>query len=173
MSSTNSEIPFALKKDYMGVLTIDGNNKDCPESLDIFIKKLDEGFDMIQGSRFIKGGIHKNTPILRYLAIRLIHSPILSLFSGFYWTDTTQGYRGYSRRLLTSNKLRIFRKVFSGYELLPFLNYASPKNYFKCIEVPTKRNYPKNNIPTKIKGFNAKINLLKILFNTITGKYDI
>ena len=43
----------------MGVLTIDGNNKDCPESLDIFIKKLDEGFDMIQGSRFIKGGFIK------------------------------------------------------------------------------------------------------------------
>ena len=44
-------ISYALGRGYAGVLTIDGNNKDSIESVPLFIKKLREGYDLVQGSR--------------------------------------------------------------------------------------------------------------------------
>lgn len=164
---------FGITKLYKGIITIDGNNKDCPLSIINFIKKLEDGYDFVQGSRFIKGGQHKNTPFIRYLAIRLIHAPILSIFSGFFWTDTTQGYRAYSANLILSRELEIFRNQFTNYELLPYLNFSAPKNNFKCIEVPTKRVYPSNAVPTKIRGFNSHLHLILILIKICAGFYSV
>ena len=44
---------WALKRGYTGIITIDGNNKDSIEDVPKFIDKLKEGYDLIQGSRFI------------------------------------------------------------------------------------------------------------------------
>ena len=68
---------FALDEEYKGFITIDGNNKDDPNLVIDFIKYLDEGYDFIQASRFIKNGKGINTPLLRYLAIKYIHAPTL------------------------------------------------------------------------------------------------
>ena len=38
----------------------------------------------------------ENTPLSRWIAIRLIHAPLCSLASGKWWTDSTQRFRGYS-----------------------------------------------------------------------------
>ena len=91
---------FALIQGYEGIVTIDGNDKDDPQAVPAFINALKDGHDFVQASRFIAGGIEENTPWKRRLAIRLIHAPLLRLASGFPWTDTTQGFRAYSRRLL-------------------------------------------------------------------------
>lgn len=112
---------FALEQGYKGVVTIDGNDKDDPEVIPEFITALRNGVDFVQGSRFIRGGVAENTPKSRDLAIRLIHAPCLSLASGFKWTDTTQGFRAYSRELLLDSELAIFRDIFSTYELLAYL----------------------------------------------------
>lgn len=56
---------WALERGYKGVITIDGNNKDSIEDVPHFINKLEEGYDLIQGSRFIKGGRAINTPFIR------------------------------------------------------------------------------------------------------------
>ena len=45
---------WALQRKYKGIITIDGNNKDSIEDVPKFIKKLEQGYDFIQGSRFIK-----------------------------------------------------------------------------------------------------------------------
>jgi glycosyltransferase involved in cell wall biosynthesis len=163
---------FALKNNYDGILTIDGNGKDDPSSLSQFVNKLNEGYDFIQASRFIIGGIAKNTPVQRYFAVKYIHAPILSLFSGFKWTDTTQGYRAYSRRVLEDDRISIFRNIFSQYELLAYLSYRIPKLGYKCLELPTSRTYPIGEVPTKINGIAGNINLLKVLFYACLGKYN-
>jgi hypothetical protein len=82
---------FALKSGYKSIITIDGNNKDDPATIPAFLDALANGTDFIQASRFIPGGQQENTPLIRNLAIRLIHAPVLSLASGYPWTDTTQG----------------------------------------------------------------------------------
>ncbi len=163
---------FALDKGYDGIITIDGNNKDKPEPIIEFISALKNGFDFVQASRFVKGGVGINTPMSRWLAIKYIHAPILSLFSGFRWTDTTQGFRGYSRRMLLDEKISLFRDVFQEYELLAYLNYRAPILNFKCIEIATTRIYPNGIVPTKIKGINGQIKLLTTLFATCFKKYN-
>ena len=84
------------KKDYKSMITIDGNAKDNVKDIFKFIEKLENGFDYVQGSRYIKGGISKNTPLDRYLGTRFIHAPIMSFFSKNRFTDTTNGFRAYS-----------------------------------------------------------------------------
>ncbi len=164
---------FALENKYNGLITIDGNNKDDPSSIPQFIKLLKEGFDFIQASRFINGGYHKNTPIHRTLGIKLIHAPILSFFSGFKWTDTTQGFRGYSSKVLSDKKIKIFRSIFKTYELLAYLSYIIPKYGYKCIEVPTTREYPLGKNPTKINGFIENFKIFMILLKTCLGRYNV
>ena len=164
---------FALQQGYPGIVTIDGNNKDDPDPIPAFIQALKSGYDFVQASRFIPGGEAINTPKSRDLAIRLVHAPVLSIFSGFRWTDTTQGFRGYSRKLMMDERVAPFRDIFVAYELLAYLSYRAPKLGFKCVELPTIRRYPSEGaVPTKIGGIRGNLTLLQVLYKTISGKYD-
>lgn len=163
---------FALVAQYQGIVTIDGNNKDDPNAISAFIKLLSDGYDFVQASRFINHGYHKNTPLARYLAIKLIHAPLLSLSSGFNWTDTTQGFRAYSRDCLNNPRLKPFRRLFSDYELLAYFSYKVPRIGGKCIEHPATRVYPSGEIPTKISSLRGNLNLIMTLFKACFGFYD-
>lgn len=163
---------FALEQGYEGIVTIDGNDKDDPEAIPKFIEELKQGTDFIQASRFVKGGVAENTPASRDIAIRFIHAPMLSLFSGFKWTDTTQGFRAYSRKLLLDERVAPFRDIFSTYELLAYLSYRAPKLGFKCVEIGTVRRYPKGEVPTKISAIRGNLSVLSILFSACFGKYN-
>lgn len=163
---------FALDHGYRGVVTIDGNDKDDPEAIPRFIEALEQGVDFVQASRFIPGGLAQNTPAARTLAIRLVHAPVLSIFSGFRWTDTTQGFRAYSRRVLADPRVAPFRDVFSDYELLAYLSYRIPKLGYRCIELPTRRCYPSGKVPTKITGISGNWAVLKVLFAACVGRFD-
>lgn len=163
---------FCLAAGYRGVVTIDGNNKDEPSPIHRFIEALEQGVDFVQASRFIAGGVAENTPLLRHAAIRLVHAPLLSLFSGFHWTDTTQGFRAYSRALLEHPDVGTFRDVFNGYELLAYLSYRAPRLGFRCRELPTTRSYPKGEVPTKISSVRGNLQVLGVLLATISGRYD-
>lgn len=164
---------FALDQGYEGVVTIDGNDKDDPEAISRFIDALKQGFDFVQASRFVAGGIAENTPKSRDFAIRFIHAPMLSIFSGFKWTDTTQGFRAYSQKMLRAPEIAPFRDVFMTYELLAYLSYRAPKLGYSCVEIPTVRRYPKGEVPTKISSFKGNISVLSILFKSCFGHYNI
>lgn len=163
---------FALEQCYEGIITIDGNNKDDPDAIPEFISALKRGIDFVQASRFLPGGVAENTPNSRNFAIRWIHAPILSLFSGFRWTDTTQGFRGYSRRILLDARVAPFRDVFSGYELLAYLSYRVPKLGYACQEIATARRYPVGEVPTKISSIRGNLGILAVLFQSCFGLFD-
>lgn len=163
---------FALDQGYQGIVTIDGNDKDDPEAIPRFIEALRQGVDFVQASRFIQGGVAENTPASRDLAIRFIHAPLLSLSSGFKWTDTTQGFRAYSRKMLLDPKVAPFREVFATYELLAYLSHRAPKLGYRCVELPTVRRYPKGEVPTKISSFKGNLSVLQVLLRACAGRYD-
>jgi glycosyltransferase involved in cell wall biosynthesis len=162
----------ALREGYAGVVTIDGNDKDDPSAIPAFIDALASGADFVQGSRFISGGIAENTPPLRYLAIRGLHAPLLRITSGFPWTDTTQGFRAYSRRLLGHPGLSLFRDVFDSYELLAHVSARAPRLGLRCLELPTARRYPRGEVPTKISTLRGNARVLRILIAACAGAYD-
>jgi len=163
---------FALEQGYQGVITIDGNNKDDPAAIPQFIESLENDVDFVQASRFIAGGVAENTPKLRDLAIRWIHAPMLRVFSGFPWTDTTQGFRGYSRRLLLDPRLAPFRDIFIHYELLVYFSYQAPRLGYRCTEKPTARRYPSGEVPTKISSIKGNWSVFKALLKACLGIYS-
>jgi glycosyltransferase involved in cell wall biosynthesis len=163
---------YALQEGYEGIITIDGNNKDDPADIPKFINALDDGIDFAQASRFLKGGVAENTPFSRYIAIRAIHAPLLRVCSGFPWTDTTQGFRAYSAKMLRDNQIQPFRSVFDTYELLAYLSYRVPKVGFRCVELPTTRIYPKGEVPTKISAFKGNLAVMEILGKACLGHYN-
>lgn len=164
---------WALKRGYEGIITVDGNGKDSIETIPLFIEYLDKGFDMVQGSRYIKGGAAVNTPLARHLAVKFVHAPIISLASGFKYTDTTNGFRAYSRRFLTHPQVQPFRNVFDTYELLAYLSVKAPRIGMRTVEIPVTRSYPKNGkVPTKISFLRGNLGLIKILLKAAFGKYD-
>jgi glycosyltransferase involved in cell wall biosynthesis len=163
---------FALDQGYEGIITIDGNDKDDPQAIPQFIEALKQGVDFVQASRFLAGGVAENTPKSRDIAIRFIHAPMLSLASGFNWTDTTQGFRAYSRTMLLDPLVAPFRDVFMTYELLAYLSYRAPRLGYRCVELPTVRRYPQGDVPTKISGLKGNLAVLMVLVRACFGGYD-
>ncbi len=164
---------WALKRGYKGIITIDGNDKDSIEDVPRFIEKLEEGFDLVQGSRFVKGGVAVNTPLSRLIAVRLLHAPVISLTARQWFTDTTNAYRAYSTRYLQDSRVAPFRDVFNTYELLAYLSVRATQLKYRACEIPVTRAYPKNEkTPTKISPFKGNWLLLKILFRNLLGAYN-
>lgn len=164
---------WAFQRGYKGIITIDGNDKDSIENVPKFIQKLDEGYDLIQGSRFIKGGKAINTPPIRWLSVRLIHAPIISLAARQWFTDTTNAYRAYSMKYLQDERVQPLRDVFMTYELLAYLSVRATQLGYKACEIPVTRAYPKTGkTPTKISFFKGNSTLMKILLKNLFGSYN-
>lgn len=164
---------YALREGYKGIVTIDGNGKDGVEAIPDFIRELEAGADLVQGSRYVPGGRAVNTPLARALAIKLIHAPVTSFAAHVRYTDTTNGFRGYSRRLLIAPEIRPFRSVFSTYELIAYLPISAARRGFRVKEIPVTRQYPASGkTPTKISYVRGNLLLLNILFKALVGAFD-
>jgi hypothetical protein len=164
---------FALDRGYEGAICLDGNNKDDPAAIPTFAAALGEGYDFVQGSRFIAGGRAVNTPLERWLAVQLIHAPLISLAARFRYTDTTNGFRAFSRRLLSDPAVAPLRDVFTAYELHYYLAIRAARLGYRVKEVPVTRAYPAAGaVPTKIKGWHGKWDILKTLGRACWGAYD-
>ena len=166
-------LAYAIEQGYEGVVTVDGNGKDGVESLVDFIAALDDGYDFVQGSRFLAGGHHENTPMERYLGVRLVMSPLLSLGSRYWYTDVTNGFKACSRRFLTDRRVQPIRRIFVRFNLQPYLNYRAARLGFRVRELPVRRVYPSDgSIPTKIRDFETKWLNVKEMLLTATGAYN-
>ncbi len=164
---------YAVQQGYKGVITVDGNGKDGVEAIPRFVQELESGVDFVQGSRFIRGGHAINTPLMRWVAIRFIHAPLLSLGAHFWYTDTTNGFRGYSSQLLEDKRVSPFRDIFSTYELLAYLSVRAPRLGYRVKEIPVTRAYPQSGgVPTKIHNVSGHMELLTIVLNAMRGRYD-
>ncbi len=166
-------IYWALRRGYRGVITIDGNHKDSIEDIPRFIRKLEEGYDLVQGSRFVRGGRAVNTPFVRNIAVRLIHAPVISLTAGQRFTDTTNAYRAYSARYLSDDRVAPLRDIFMTYELLAYLSVRATQLGYRACEIPVTRAYPRRGkTPTKISFLKGNSELMKILFRNFLGAYN-
>ena len=163
---------WALERGYKGVVTIDGNDKDSIEDVPHFIEKLKEGYGLVQGSRFVKGGKAINTPLIRTVSVRLIHAPVISLTAGQWFTDTTNAFRAYSAEYLKDTRVSPLRDVFMTYELLAYLSVRASQLGYRACEIPVTRAYPKTGkTPTKISFFKGNSELMKILIRNAFGAY--
>jgi dolichol-phosphate mannosyltransferase len=164
---------YVIEEGYQGLVVIDGNGKDDVSAIPRFLELLDEGYDHIQGSRYIRGGKGVNTPLARHVGVKLVHAPVLSFAARRRYTDTTNGFRAYSRKLLTDMRVSPLRDVFLGYELHYYLAIRAARLGFRIIETPVTRSYPRGEAaPTKIRGFRGNLDVLKTLASVVRGEYD-
>ena len=164
---------YALRQGYEGIVSIDGNGKDGVEAIPDFIRELGSGVDLVQGSRYVPGGQAVNTPWVRVLAIKLLHAPLISLAAGFRYTDTTNGFRAYSRRFLLDPRVQPFRDVFSSYELLAYLSVRAPRTGHRVREIPVTRRYPaQGKTPTKISHVGGNLLLFRTLLKVVCGVFN-
>ncbi len=164
---------WALQRGYKGIITIDGNNKDSIEDVPHFIEKLAEGYDFVQGSRFIKGGKAIHTPFIRLISVKFIHTPVISITAHQRFTDTTNAYRAYSDKYLLDQRVQPLRDIFMTYELLAYLSVRATQLGYKACEIPVTRAYPKTGkTPTKISFFKGNSELMKILIRNMFGAYN-
>jgi glycosyltransferase involved in cell wall biosynthesis len=164
---------WCLDEAYTGVVTVDGNGKDGVEAIDAFVGKLREGYAYVQGSRYVRGGQAINTPLDRKLAGRLIHAPLLSLAGRRWFTDTTNGFRGYSAEYLSDPRVDPFRDVFHSYALLFYMTVRAGQLGYRTCEVPVSRAYPaQEKTPTKISGLSGRANMMGELLDVVRGRYN-
>lgn len=163
---------------YQSVIMMNGNNKDDPAAIGSFMEKLEEGYGYVQGSRFRPGGRRKNTPLVRHLAIRWIHAPLFSLASRRWMTDTTNGFRAFSRAFLEDERVHPFQEIFQQYELEQYLAWKALRLGYPCSEIPVARDYPepdaggKVQVVSKIAGGGAHWQMIKPLLAINLGWYE-
>lgn len=97
----------ALRDGAECIIEMDGGGSHSPKEIPQFIEKLEEGYDCVWGSRFVKGGGIENHPFYRRVLSR--GGTILSnLVLGTKLKDMTSGFEAFQRDVLENMNLDKF-----------------------------------------------------------------
>src|SRR5262249_18241969 len=166
-------IAFARDEGYEGIVVIAGNGQDDYTANAQLLQRLDAGYDHFRGSRYVPGGKGINTPLSRTLGVKFLHAPLMSLAAGTRYTDTTNGFRAYSRRLLTDPRVQPLRDIFVAYELHYYLAIRAARLAFGGIETPVRPRYPPTSkAPTQFSPVKGNLPGLRTLAAAALGKFN-
>jgi dolichol-phosphate mannosyltransferase len=158
-------LTYAREKGYTAVFFVSGNNKDCPEDIIKLKQGIEEGFDLVQGSRYIPGGEFGNMPLYRKLSTRFMHPFLFSMFTGRRITDSTNGFRAVRLAILADKRINLDQEWLDHYELEPYLFYKAIQLGYRVKEVPVRKIYPpKAHGYTKMKPVTGWWSILRPLF---------
>ena len=163
---------WALQQGYEGCISVDATDRDDTNSMQAFIDALDAGYDYVQGSRFVKGGRAVRTPKIRWFAIRVISDPLLSLGARHRLSDTTNGYRAYSKQFLLGKDVMAFRDSFYLHELIYYLPVIACKRKYRVKIIPVGRIYQEDSKFSTHANVSSNMSFIRGILNTIFGKYD-
>ncbi len=76
-----------------------GDLSDSPDDLLRFYQKMQEGYDCVFGSRFIRGGKTYNYPFMK-LIINRIANTIVQISFGLRYNDTTNAFKLYKKETI-------------------------------------------------------------------------
>lgn len=145
-------IKYALGNNFDIIVICAGNNKDNPQEIDRLLKPIvEEGYDYIHGSRFLKGGQWGNLPLYRLILSR-IYSFLFSLLVGKRFTDVTNGFRAYTKELVKDKRINLDQEWLNQYGLESYLQYQAIALGYKVKEVPVSKIYPTKKT-TKMRPF--------------------
>ena len=92
----NLGLKYAAKKGYRYAVQLDGDGQHRPEYLEAMIEKMEEGYDIVIGSRFVGA---KKPLSMRMIGSRLIEWAI-RLTTGVTIKDPTSGLRMFNHRMI-------------------------------------------------------------------------
>lgn len=94
---------YAYRNGYECAIQFDGDGQHRPEYIEPMLKKMEEGYDIVIGSRFIEG--HKDASI-RMIGSRMLSSAI-RLTTGVKVADPTSGMRMFNRKMIREFALKL------------------------------------------------------------------
>ena len=132
---------YALSHGFDLIVVMAGNGKDDPREIPRLTEPISKnGYDYVQGSRFIPGGRGERTPFLRRIFTRLF--PFAWTFlTGVRCTEVTNGFRAYRAAILEDPQINIWQDWLNGYELEYYLHYKVLTLGFKFTERPVSKIY--------------------------------
>ena len=149
-------LSYAKRNNFDQLILMDADGQHNPSEIKKFIKKLDEGYDFVSGSRFIKN--NSNIPVGRKLILfggKLIEKVLI----GINLTDAHNGYRAMGKNAIKKIKINENRMAYASELMFEVIH-----NDLKYTEVPVKIKYTKE---TLSKGTGSLLTGFKILFRLI------
>jgi glycosyltransferase involved in cell wall biosynthesis len=133
----------AVEKNYDVAVVMAGNNKDSPEEIPALCDPIASGrADFVQGSRFLKRAADfGDMPRYRRVATR-VHPLLFSAVARRWVTESTNGFRAVSRRVLCDPRLDLSPGWLDEYELEPYLYLRAIRLGYRTCEVPVSKIYP-------------------------------
>lgn len=156
---------YAVAEGFDVVVVMAGNNKDSPEEIPLLLDEiLDRPADLVQGSRWLgSADDFGEMPPYRKLATRL-HPLLFNLISPKKLTDTTNGFRAVSTKLLSDPALDLDQRWLDEYELEVYLLYKAAKLGYDVSEVGVTKRYPPKSLgQTKMKPITGWWSILRPL----------
>lgn len=159
-------IHYAEENGFDILVIVAGNDKDRPEEITRLVQPIiDDGFDFIQGSRYLPGGNFGNMPLYRQLMTRYVHPFLFSLITGRRITDSTNGFRAMRIAVFHDARIAIDQTWLDQYELEPYLFYKFIKLGYRVKEVPVTKIYPPKALGyTKMKPITGWWSILRPIF---------
>lgn len=126
---------WALERNYQYIFEMDADLSHDPADIPKFITKCNDGYDLVIGSRYIRGTISVVGWDFRRLLLSKFANKYATTILGLgFLTDVTSGYRCYSRKVLESIDLDIIKS--NGYAFQIEMVYRAYKKGFKIGEIP-------------------------------------
>jgi dolichol-phosphate mannosyltransferase len=150
-AAIRTAIKYAIQQDYDILVVVSGTGKTPAESIPLLVTPiLAEGYDFVQGSRYLAGSRLENLPLHRSIGTRL-YSALFSLFLGRTVTDGTSGFRALRATMLKDPRFLFDQPWLNRYELEPYLYYKSVEFGYRLKEVPVTILYPTAKDYTKMR----------------------
>ena len=148
---------YALDHDYPILVVMAGNGKDDPVEIPRLLHPIEqEGYDFVQGSRFLPGGGHRNMPLYRVFATRVVHPLLFSVFAHQFVTETTNGFRAIRTTILRDARVDWEQSWLDLYELEQYVQFKACRLGYRRKEVPVSKAYPPKGQPyTKVKALTG------------------
>jgi dolichol-phosphate mannosyltransferase len=114
---------------------IDADLQHDPHKIPEFIKKIEDGCDMVVGNRYSDGGsIPKNWPLIRKIFSTVANIFVRTVFTVFSIHDWTGGYRALKKEVFLKEKSKL--NNYKGYIFQISFLHKAVRDGFKIGEVP-------------------------------------
>lgn len=158
-------IRYAEENHFDILVILAGNDKDRPNEIHRLTDAIKEGYDFVQGSRYLPGGDFGNMPLYRQISTRFIHPFLFSLITLRRITDSTNGFRAIRVSVFQDKRIDIDQSWLDQYELEPYIFYKFIQLGYKVKEVPVTKIYPPKALGyTKMKPITGWWSILRPLF---------
>ncbi len=124
---------FAIENKYDYAFEMDADFSHDPKYLPNFLSKMDEGYDLVIGSRYVQGVSVINWP-MRRLILSYCANIYTRMVTGLKVYDTTAGYMCYKVESLKQIDLNHVRS--NGYSFQIEMKFKFFKKNFRIIEIP-------------------------------------